>query len=100
MVLTILDRVVRGFIASAKEEVEMLSWQFVSAEKHHQIAILGGLKKDALLVAYRHQLFDGKSTVDELLDVTNSISSATSAIQLSPPRGQSLRFSCSDDSQK
>jgi hypothetical protein len=98
MVLTILDRVVRGFIASAKEEVEMLSWQFVSAEKHHQIAILGGLKKDALLVAYRHQLFDGKSTVDELLDVTNSISSATSAIQLSPPRGQSLRFSCSDDS--
>lgn len=92
MVLTILDRVVRGFISTAKDEVESLSWQFLSAEKHHQLAILGGLQKDPLLAAYRNQIFDGKSTIEELLDVTHAAVTTSSATQLSPSRGPSLRF--------
>jgi hypothetical protein len=95
MVLTILDRVVRSFISTAKEEVEALSWQFVSAESHHQLAILGGLKKDPLLTAYRNHLYDGKSTVDELLDIHSASSSAT---HLSPSRGLSMQLTRSEDS--
>lgn len=98
MVLTILDRVVRGFISTAKEEVEALSWQFVSAEKRHQSAILGGLQKDPLLTAYRHQLYEGKSTVEELLDRQQHLTSTSSSTHLSPSRGLSLQLSRSNDS--
>ena len=96
MVLTILDRVVRGFISTAKEEVEALSWQFVSSEQRHQLAILRGLQKDPLLTAYRHQLYEGKSTVEELLDRHQP--STNCATNLSPSRGLSLHLSRSEDS--
>jgi len=67
MVLTILERLVGGFKQAAREELEAKSWKLLSFEERHRGKVLGGMKRDPVMAAYRASVYDGAISIDDLL---------------------------------
>jgi len=67
MVLTILERLVGGFKQAAREEFENKCWKLMSFEERHRSKVLGGMRRDPVMAAYRASVYDGASSLDELL---------------------------------
>ena len=67
MVSTVLDRLVRGFGAAAREELETLSYPLLSAEKKILSAVSKTLRSDPLFHIYRAEMYGiGRITVEDL----------------------------------
>lgn len=67
MVVTILDRMLQGFASSARDELEGITYKFLSAQAVHKTAVSSAARRDPLFVAYKHRCYNGKASVDELL---------------------------------
>ena len=67
MVLTILERLVRGFMQAAREELEAKSWRLLSFDEKYKSKVTAGMRRDPVYAAYKASVYDGASSVDELL---------------------------------
>jgi len=67
MVATILDRLVRGFVACSKEERDNVTWKSLGSEDKFRGPTVLALSQDSLLAAYRRKLYRGKASLDELM---------------------------------
>lgn len=67
MVLTILERQVRGFMQAAKEELEAKTWRLMSFEDKYRSKVLQGMSRDTVLAAYKTAVYDGSGSIDDLL---------------------------------
>jgi len=67
MVVTILERLVRGYASSAREELDAISWKLMAAEDRYKTKVLAAMKKDPLFIDYKIQVYDGKASIDELI---------------------------------
>jgi hypothetical protein len=78
MVGTILDRLVRGYVSSAKEEVVAMTWQLLSAQDKYRNPTITSLRagNDALFQTYRRSVYGGKISAEEILANYGRASSA------------------------
>jgi tRNA U34 5-methylaminomethyl-2-thiouridine-forming methyltransferase MnmC len=63
-VSTILERMVRGYAASAREEVEAFTWRWLSADAKYKVPVGDAMRQDPLFLVYREHMFDGRSSVE------------------------------------
>lgn len=67
-VATILDRVLRGYVSAAREEMESISWKYpASASPKYKDAVLLSILADPIFNLYRGSIYEGKTSVEELL---------------------------------
>lgn len=74
MVITILDRLIRGFISSIKEEVETMTWKALASNEVYKKKSSAMLRScgDPLFVAYREEMYLKQSkTLEGLLEMCN-----------------------------
>jgi hypothetical protein len=69
MVATILDRLIRGFASSAREELEALTWKLLANDDVYKKNVSIGLKRDPLFVNYRQNLYNGYNSVDDMVNM-------------------------------
>ena len=63
MLSTVLERTIRGFVATAREEVETLSYHMISASTAHQVtATVSFLSTGELIILYRGRAGTASST--------------------------------------
>eukprot|EP01038_Epipyxis_sp_PR26KG_P015066 gene15066-20273_t len=67
MVSTILDRVVRGYSSSARDEMENLSYKLVSWDDRYKKVLVQCVRNDPFFVTYRGKVFGGKNSVEDLI---------------------------------
>ena len=73
MIVTVLDRLIRGFASSAKDELENLTYKYISMQAAHKEAVVSAVRRDPLYSAYRHHVY-GKGSIEQLLGIeTESI---------------------------
>ncbi len=66
MIVTVLDRLIRGFASSAKDELENLTYRYMAVQPAHKEAIVSALRRDPLHAAYRYHVY-GKGSIEQLL---------------------------------
>jgi hypothetical protein len=69
MVVTILDRLIRGFASSAREELDALTWKLLANDDIYKKNASIGLKRDPFFVSYRQNLYNGYNSVDDMVNV-------------------------------
>jgi hypothetical protein len=69
MVVTILDRLIRGFASSAREELDALTWKLLANDDTYKKNASTGLKRDPFFVSYRQNLYNGYNSVDDMVNV-------------------------------
>jgi len=67
MVSTILDRLIRGFVSSAREELEAVSWKLLSFDERSKIPVLRAMRADPIFKAYRLHTYNGKASVEDIV---------------------------------
>jgi hypothetical protein len=83
MVSTILDRVIRGFSSSAKEEIENLTYKLLTFDEKLKKNLFKNLKTDEFFINYRVDLYGGKFLIENIIDYSgynnlkNSIDSSS-----------------------
>lgn len=78
-VSTILERMIRGYSSSAREEVDAFSWRWLSADAKYKVPVGEAMRVDPLFVVYRQHMFDGRSSVDDFIGGTHSSGSGGGA---------------------
>lgn len=78
-VATILERMIRGYASSAREEVDAFTWRWMSSENVYKNAVTIGIKADPLFTAYRQHMYDGRASVDEYMGGSGSSSNSASS---------------------
>jgi hypothetical protein len=92
-VVTILDRIIRGFASFAKQEVEGLSWKMYSADEKWKKAVMENMRLDPVFLEYRRSVYgDNCTTLEELLGLADvasvpgsGVSSSLSRSKMGPP---------------
>lgn len=92
-VVTILDRIIRGFASFAKQEVEGLSWKMYASDDKWKKAVMENMRVDAVFLEYRRSVYgDNCTTLEELLGLadpaTASASASGSAVSASASRSK------------
>lgn len=97
MVTTILDRLIRGYVAAGREEVENLTWKLLSAREKLRIPVLNAMKtgNDSWFTVYHKLLLHGKTSLDEIVQsfYSNIDSRNSSGVNL---RGSSSSLTLSE----
>jgi len=88
-VSTILERMIRGYSASAREEVEAFTWRWLSADAKYKVPVGDAMRQDPLFVVYREHMFDGRGSIDDFINATSSLGGAGSKYPTSKKTGQS-----------
>lgn len=65
--VTIIERLLSGFVSSSRQELETIDWRMLSTEKKYRIPIIEAIKSDPLFTHYRGIVYEGKLTVDDLM---------------------------------
>lgn len=77
-VVTIIDRAIRGFIASARDELENLNWKLQSSHKTALKNVLSGMSVDPFFAEYKRSVYgDNCTSVDELLGLRETSTGGT-----------------------
>lgn len=80
MVGTIFDRLVRGFISCAREEIESISWRLFSSDNKYRKPVTAAMMNDPVFKAYRRHVYGGYLCVNDI--ITKSDSNADSVTDL------------------
>lgn len=67
MVLTILERLVRGFMQAAREEMDAHTWKLMSYEDKYRSKVTAGMRRDPVFATYKAIAYGGCASIDELL---------------------------------
>ena len=67
MVITILDRLLSGFVSSAREELDSISYRIISSDNKYKNKIRDAMYKDSLFHVCRQSIFFGNIPLDELV---------------------------------
>ena len=93
MVSVILDRLVRGFVGSAREEIENIGWKSLSFEDKYKTSALVMLQKDPLFAMYRKKLYRGRLTLDAYISNKLKLNRKMASEKENMPAAQARRLS-------
>lgn len=71
MVITIYDRLIRGFCSSAKEELENQAWKLLSYDDSYKNPMIKWMKKTSAYQQYRESMFGGSDSLESLLGMSS-----------------------------
>jgi hypothetical protein len=75
-IVTIIERFVFGYITSARQELDNVTWNLVSVDKKHNLAIKNAVECDPFYTYYRSAVYDGYMTPEDIMSKRTKIKEA------------------------